>query len=85
MFGTMVVVAIEASIISLEAGTAIMMQVEKVLRGRREIQGEANLMQQKFAALQGAFSEALANATQAKIGQDLRSTIHANYERLSAD
>jgi hypothetical protein len=83
MFGTMVVVAIEASIISLEAGTAIMMPVEKVLRGGREIQGEANLMQTKFVALQRAFSDALASATQAKIGQDLRSIIRANYERLT--
>jgi hypothetical protein len=42
-------------------------------------------MQEKFAALLGAFSEAVANATQAKIGQDLRSIIRANYERRSAD
>jgi hypothetical protein len=83
MFGTMVVIAIEASIISLEAGTAITTQMERMLRGGREIQGEANLMQQKFAALQEAFSDALANVTEAKIGQDLRSIIRANYERLS--
>jgi hypothetical protein len=85
MFVTMVVIAIEVSIISVEATTAIMMQTEKLLGGSRGIQGEADLMQEKFAALLGAFSEAVANATQAKIGQDLRSIIRANYERRSAD
>ena len=85
MFVTMVVIAIEVSIISVEATTAIMMQTEKLLGGSRGIQGEAHLMQKKFAALQGAFSEAMANATQAQIGQDLRSIIRANYERRSAD
>jgi hypothetical protein len=58
MFATMVVTAIEASIISLEAGTATMMQMETVLRGSG-MHGEANLMQEKFAALQEAFSDAL--------------------------
>jgi hypothetical protein len=85
MLGTMVVIAIEVSIICFEAGNAVMMQTEKLLLGSRGIQGEAHLMQEKFVALQGAFSEAIANATQAKIGQDLRSIIRANYERLSAD
>jgi hypothetical protein len=66
MFVTMVVIAIEVSIISVEATTAIMMQTEKLLGGSRGIQGEADLMQEKFAALQGAFSEAVANATQAQ-------------------
>jgi hypothetical protein len=66
MLGTMVVIAIEVSIICFEAGNAVMMQTEKLLLGSRGIQGEAHLMQEKFVALQGAFSEAIANATQAQ-------------------
>jgi len=85
MFGTLVVAAMEASIICLEASSAIMMQMEKVLRGGQGIQSEANLMREKFAALQEAFADALVDATQAKIGQDLRSIIRVNYERKSAE
>jgi hypothetical protein len=79
MFGSMVVATMEMSIINLEACNAIMMQVGKMLHAGQGIQDEANLMRDKFAALQSAFADALSDATDAKIGQDLRSIIRLNY------
>jgi hypothetical protein len=58
MFGTLVVVAMEASIITLQGGTAIMLQMQKTLRADKSIRSEADLVRVKFAALQRAFKDA---------------------------
>jgi hypothetical protein len=39
------------------------MQMETMLRGSHGMQGEANLMHEKFAAIQEAFSDPLSDAT----------------------
>jgi hypothetical protein len=81
MFGTLVVVAMEASIITLQGGTAIMLQMQKTFRSDKSIRSEADLVRVKFAALQRAFKEAYTRATTAK---ELRAIVLANYERLLA-
>jgi hypothetical protein len=85
MLGTLVVAAMEASIISLEASSAIMIQMGRMLTRRQAIRSEAELMRDKFVLLQRAFSDALSDATQDKTRADLRSIIRSNYERLSAN
>lgn len=84
MFGTLVVVAMEASIITLQGGTAIMLQMQKTLRADKSIRSEADLVRVKFAALQPAFKDAFSNHTQATTAKELRSIVLANYERLLA-
>jgi hypothetical protein len=84
MLGTLVVAAMEASIISLEVCTAVMMEMKKLLADEAN-RSEADLARDKFAALQQAFSDALSDPAQVKNGQDLRSIIRANYQRLSAE
>jgi hypothetical protein len=87
MFATLVIAAMEASIIALEASTSLMTQIEKLLllRGHKAVRGEADLIRDRFMMLQRAFADALSDPTQVKTGQDLRSIIRANYERLSAE
>jgi hypothetical protein len=58
MFGSMVVAVMEVSIITLEASTVIMMQMDKMLHGGKAIRSEEDLMRDKFVALQRAFADA---------------------------
>jgi hypothetical protein len=86
MLGTLVVAAMEASILALEAGTAVMMQMEKMLKGEEAVRwSEADLMRDKFVALQRAFADALSDTPHTETAQDLRSIIRVNYERLLAE
>jgi hypothetical protein len=82
MFGSMVVAVMEVSIITLEASTVIMMQMEKMLHGGNAIRNEVDLMRDKFVALQRAFADASLEVTHAAIGQDLRCLIKVNYDRI---
>jgi hypothetical protein len=82
MFGTLIVTAVEVSIITLEASTAMAMQMQKMLRNGQAVRSEADLMRDKLVALQQAFTDAV--SIPAKTGEDLRSVIRANYERLTS-
>jgi hypothetical protein len=85
MFASLVIAAMEASIIPLEANTLIMMQMEHLFVGPKTVRGERDLIRDKFLMLQRAFTDALSDPTQVKTGQDLRSIIRNNYECLSAE
>jgi hypothetical protein len=85
MLGTLVVAAVEVSVITLEASTAILMQLQNKRRYHDGIRSEADVMGSKFVALQRAFTDALSDPTQAKTGRDLRSIIRSNYEHLLAE
>jgi hypothetical protein len=50
----------------------------------RLVRSEADLIRDNFLLLQRAFTDALSDPAQAKTGEDLRSIILANYERLLA-
>jgi hypothetical protein len=85
MFGTLIVAAMEASIGALEASTAIMMRMEKRLKGSTAVRSDADLIRLKLVVLQRAFADALSDPAQAKTGEALRSIILASYERLLAE
>jgi hypothetical protein len=81
MFGTLVVVAMEASIIAMQGGTEIMLQMQKTLKSDKSFQSEGDLVRVKFAALQRAFKDAYNQSATAK---ELRAIVLANYQRLLA-
>jgi hypothetical protein len=61
------------------------MQMETMLRGSHGMQGEANLMPKNLRRFRKLSPILYRTRPQAKIGQDLRSIIRANYERLPAE
>jgi hypothetical protein len=82
MLGSLVAAAVEVSILNLEAGNAILVQLQKMFKGRAANQSEAESMQDRFVMLQQAFADVLSNPPPAA---DLLSMIRANYERRLAE